>query len=88
MGVGVERTTLSGTVTFGGWPMEGAYVQLLDAAGFFTAERRTGPDGGFRFYLRPGRWGLVVMAPGGLRDERVLDLEPGEEAVVDVSLGG
>jgi hypothetical protein len=81
------RTTLSGTVTLGGLPLAGAYVQLVDADGHFTAELRTGPGGSFVFHLAPGRWGLIVMAPGARRDERVVELEAGEEAVVEVVLG-
>jgi hypothetical protein len=80
------RTTLSGIVTAEGAPLGGAYVQVRDGNGAFTGERRTGPDGTFTFYLVQGRWGLVVMAPRGRRDERVIELAAGDAAEVEIAL--
>lgn len=80
------RTTLEGTVSRAGGPAAGAYVQLRDTNGDFTGERRTGEDGAFRFYMEPGAWTLVVMASGGARHERELELAAGDAARVDIAL--
>ena len=84
--MGRERTTLEGTVTRGGAPTGGAYVQLRDWNGDFTGELRTLDDGRYRFYMEPGRWTVVVMAGGGARIEREVELASGDAAVLDLPL--
>ncbi|SDY65908.1 Protein of unknown function [Modestobacter sp. DSM 44400] len=56
--------------------MAGAYVQLLDATGEFTAEAVTSPEGEFRFFAAPGEWMLRALAPVG-KGERRLSAEVG-----------
>jgi hypothetical protein len=82
----VARTTLEGTVTRAGAPVGGAYVQLRDRNGDFTGELRTAEDGAYRFYIVAGRWTVVVMAGGGARLEREVDLASGDAAVLDLPL--
>jgi hypothetical protein len=85
-GGGVARQVIHGEVRRGGAPAGGAYVQVLDQAGEFTGERRTGADGAYRFYLSPGRWSLVAFAPGVPRIAYEVDLGEGEERRLDLDL--
>jgi len=76
---------LTGTVSRGSAPADGAYVQLRNAVGDFQAEVRTGSDGRFTLYPVPGRWRLVSFAPQTNRIER--DVEVGrDDLVVDLTL--
>ncbi|HEX9376914.1 MAG TPA: DUF1416 domain-containing protein [Actinomycetota bacterium] len=65
---------LTGTVSRGMSPADGAYVQLQNLGGDFQAEVRTGPDGRFVLYPVPGRWRLISFAPGSQRTDRVVDV--------------
>jgi len=77
--------TLTGTVTRGAGPADGAYVQLRNQHGDFQAEVRTGEDGRFTLYPVPGTWRLVSFAPRTTRVER--DVEVGrDDVVVDLTL--
>ncbi|HVV31290.1 MAG TPA: DUF1416 domain-containing protein [Mycobacteriales bacterium] len=76
-GIGLEgidvskETVIDGTVSSGGVPAGGVYVRLLDAAGEFTAEVVTSPQGEFRFFARPGRWTLRALSASGTADAAV-----------------
>lgn len=83
-GTGVR---LTGTVTMGGRPAGGAYVQIRNLAGDFQGEVRAGPEGRFVLYPIPGRWRLVSWAPGVGR--AVHEVEVGQSDVdVELALGG
>jgi hypothetical protein len=69
---------IGGLVSRSGRPVEGAYVDLLDASGTFIAESRTGPDGRYSFHTSPGKWTLVCRAAGAEAARRDVDAEPGE----------
>jgi hypothetical protein len=83
----MAQTIVEGTIRRGGTPASGAYVQVLDPQGAFTGERRTGPDGAYRFHLVAGRWSLVAFAAGGARAERAVTLADGDAVRVDLDLG-
>ncbi len=76
---------LTGTVSKGSAPADGAYVQLRNTGGDFQAEVRTGPDGQFTLYPVPGRWRLVSFAPRTSTVERVVEIGR-EDVVVDLTL--
>lgn len=77
---------LTGTVTVGGRPAGGAYVQIRNLAGDFQGEVRTEADGRFVLYPVSGRWRLVSWVPGIGRTEQ--EVEIGEsDAEVELSLG-
>ena len=70
------QTVIQGQVWHDGAPVAGAHVRLLDAAGEFTAEVVTSPEGEFRFFAAPGEWKLRSLAPVG-NGERVLTADVG-----------
>ena len=76
---------LSGTISKGREPAEGAYVQLRNLQGDFQAEIRTGPDGRFTLYPVPGRWRLVTYAPQAVTSERVVEIGK-DDVVLDLTL--
>jgi hypothetical protein len=76
---------LTGTVTKGSVPADGAYVQLRNPGGDFQAEVRTGSDGRFTLYPVPGRWRLVSFAPNSDRVEREVEVGR-DDLVVDLLL--
>jgi hypothetical protein len=45
-----------------------------------------GEDGGFRFFAAPGDWTLVVLAPGGVREERVVPAAIGSVTKVEIAV--
>jgi hypothetical protein len=76
---------LTGTVTRGSGPADGAYVQLRNPGGDFQGEVRTGEDGRFTLYPVPGRWRLVSFAPRTRAIEREVDIGT-DDVVVDLRL--
>jgi Protein of unknown function (DUF1416) len=76
---------LTGTVSRGSMPADGAYVQLRNLHGDFQAEVRTGEDGRFTLHPIPGRWRLVSFAPRTAQTELEVDVA-GDDVVVDLTL--
>jgi Protein of unknown function (DUF1416) len=60
------------------------YARLLGSGGEFVAEVPLGADGEFTFYAAPGSWTVRVLAPGGVRLDRVVRAEAGAIAEVEV----
>ena len=90
-GVSVSAATgtqavVEGRVVHDGTPVATGYVRLLGSGDEFVAEVPLGDDGGFRFFAAPGSWTLRVLAPGGLRAERTVEVGYDHVATVDVSL--
>ena len=67
---GIEDSVPNGAAVSNG------YVRLLDTHGEFTAEVPTNKEGQFRFFAAPGKWTLIVQAPGS-RVEREITAEAG-----------
>ncbi|GGP81133.1 DUF1416 domain-containing protein [Saccharothrix coeruleofusca] len=65
LAVGPDEVVLTGRVSAGGQPVGGAFVRLLDAAGEFTAEVVSSPEGDFRFYAAPGTWTVRALHRSG-----------------------
>jgi hypothetical protein len=80
-----EMPRLTGTITAGGAPAEGAYIQIQNVAGDFQAEVRS--DAAGRFLLHPirGRWRLVCWLPGDGRAEQEVEMGV-EDLTVEVAL--
>jgi len=73
---------LTGSITGGAL----AFVQLRDSGGDFVGEVRADDDGHFTFYVVPGHWRVICLAPGGRRAEREVDLGSGDlDVVVDLT---
>jgi uncharacterized GH25 family protein len=71
-GIDTEKeTVIYGVVVKDEAPVAGAYVQLLDKGGDFTAEVVTSATGDFRFFARPGAWTLSVLHNDGSTREEV-----------------
>lgn len=66
-----RQTVIQGVVTRGVAALAGAYVRLLDSGGEFVAEVPTSDRGEFRFFARPGRWTVRVVAPGVTADRTI-----------------
>src|SRR5690349_23210255 len=66
-----KETVITGVVSAGESPVEGAYVRLLDASGEFTAEVVTSASGSFRFFAAPGTWTLRALSRQGNGDATV-----------------
>jgi hypothetical protein len=66
-----KETVITGVVSAGQTPVEGAYVRLLDASGEFTAEVVTSATGSFRFFAAPGTWTLRALSRQGNGDATV-----------------
>ncbi len=84
-GVG-NQAVVQGHVTSSGTPVASGYARLLNADGEFVAEVPLGEDGGFTFYAAPGDWTLRVLAPGGVRVERVVTAATGKITELEVSV--
>jgi hypothetical protein len=82
----ISDTGVIGRVVREGQPVEGAYVRLSGSQGEFVAEIRTRTDGAFQFYVVPGDWTLVCLAPGAIREEQRVPLRRGEVVNADISL--
>ncbi len=84
-GVG-SQAVVQGHVTSSGTPVASGYARLLNTDGEFVAEVPLGEDGGFTFYAAPGNWTLRVLAPGGVRVERVVPTATGKITQLEVSV--
>jgi hypothetical protein len=80
------QAVVQGSVARAGAPAVGAYVRLLDAAGEFVAEVRTGRGGDFRFFAAPGDWTLRVLAAHASAVDEAVTAQRGEitEVAVDI----
>lgn len=76
---------LTGKVTEGQAPAEGAYLRVNGPTGDFVSEARTGPDGQFGFNLPPGEWTLIALAPGSKRIAQKVNLTSDGDVVIDLS---
>lgn len=83
---GGREAIVEGRVTVGGKPASTGYARLRGTDDEFVAEVPLGEDGGFRFFAAPGEWTLVVLAPGGVRDERVIPAAVGQVTKVEVTV--
>jgi Protein of unknown function (DUF1416) len=79
-----DQAVVEGRVVHDGAPVGTGYARLLGTGDEFVAEVPLGGDGEFRFFAAPGSWTLRVLAPGGLRAERVVDAGYGQVTKVDV----
>ena len=79
----VGETSVRGVVERHGKPAEGAYVRLTGSQHEFVAEQRTGEDGSFRFWVVPGEWTLICLAPGAARLTQAVSVARGR--AVDVT---
>ncbi len=79
-----DQAVVEGRVVHDGAPVGTGYARLLGTGDEFVAEVPLGGDGGFRFFAAPGSWTLRVLAPGGLRAERVVDAGYGQVTKVDI----
>ena len=84
-GVG-KQAVVQGHVTSSGTPVPSGYARLLNSDGEFVAEVPLGEDGGFTFYAAPGDWTLRVLAPGGVRAERVVSASTGMITELEVAV--
>ena len=84
-GAGSEAV-VRGRVTKAGSAVATGYARLLGSGGEFVAEVPLGADGEFTFYAAPGSWTLRVLAPGGVRLDRVVRAEAGAIAEVEVAV--
>jgi hypothetical protein len=69
-----------------GQPVEGAYVRLTGSQEEFVAEQRTTDDGSFRFWVVPGDWTVICLAPGADRLEQTASLAKGKAVDVKFQL--
>ena len=81
-----RAAVLTGVVRRDGAPLAGAYVQLLDSSGEFTAEVPTGDDGVFRLFAAPGSWTLRTLAPRAATVDRAVHAALGTVAEVTIDL--
>jgi len=80
------QAVVEGRVVHDGAPVASGYARLLGTGDEFVAEVPLGDDGGFRFFAAPGSWRLRVLAPGGLRAERLVEADYGQVTKVDVTI--
>jgi hypothetical protein len=81
-----KEAVIEGRVLAGGSPVTTGYARLRGTGDEFVAELPLGEDGGFRFFAAPGDWTLVVLAPGGVREERTVSADIGQITKVEVSV--
>jgi Protein of unknown function (DUF1416) len=81
-----KEAIIEGQVLRGGAPVASGYARLLGSGDEFVAEVPLGDDGGFRFFAAPGDWTLVVLAPGGIREERVVSADIGQITKVEIAV--
>ncbi|SHE52731.1 DUF1416 domain-containing protein [Streptoalloteichus hindustanus] len=72
-----KEIVLTGRVLADGQPVGGAFVRLLDAAGEFTAEVVSSPEGDFRFFAAPGAWTVRALHRSGRGETAVSADGPG-----------
>ncbi len=80
------QAIVQGRVTSAGAPVQVGYARLLNSGGDFVAEVPLGADGGFRFFAAPGDWTLRVLAPGGIRTDRIVTAATGEIRDLEVTV--
>jgi len=80
------QSVIEGTVSRDGAPVGGAFVQLLDTAGEFTAEVPTDAAGSFRFFARPGAWTLHTLVPRASSVDLEVNAESGRVTTVTVAV--
>jgi len=81
-----KEAVVEGRVLRGATPVTTGYARLRGSGDEFVAEVPLGDDGGFRFFAAPGDWTLVVLAPGGIRDERVVSANIGQITKVEIAV--
>ena len=81
-----KEAIIEGQVLSGGVPVSRGYARLLGTGDEFVAEVPLGADGGFRFFAAPGSWTLRVLAPGGVRAERVVAADYGQITKIEVTV--
>jgi uncharacterized protein DUF1416 len=81
-----REAVVEGRVLRDGAPVTTGYARLRGTGDEFVAEVPLGDDGGFRFFAAPGDWTLVVLAPGGVREERVVTADIGQIAKVEIAV--
>lgn len=81
-----KEAVIEGRVLKGGAPVTTGYARLKGTGDEFVAELPLGEDGGFRFFAAPGDWTLVVLAPGGVREERSVSADTGQVTKVEVAV--
>jgi 5-hydroxyisourate hydrolase-like protein (transthyretin family) len=82
----VGETSIRGIVERQGKPAEGAYVRLTGSQDEFVAEQRTTEDGRFRFWVVPGDWTVICLAPGADRLTQTVSLAKGRAVDVKFDL--
>ena len=80
------QAVVEGRVTLQGQPVGTGYARLLGSGDEFVAEVPLGDDGGFRFFVAPGSWTLLVLAPGGLRAEQAVQADYCQVTKIEVTL--
>ncbi|MCL2581683.1 MAG: DUF1416 domain-containing protein [Streptosporangiales bacterium] len=81
-----KEAVIEGRVLSGDSPVTTGYARLKGTGDEFVAELPLGEDGGFRFFAAPGDWTLVVLAPGGVREERSVSADIGQVTKVEVTV--
>jgi uncharacterized protein DUF1416 len=81
-----KEAVVEGRVLRDGAPVTTGYARLRGTGDEFVAEVPLGDDGGFRFFAAPGDWTLVVLAPGGVREERVVSADIGQITKIEVAV--
>ena len=81
-----KEAVIEGRVLKDGAPVKTGYARLKGTGDEFVAELPLGEDGGFRFFAAPGDWTLVVLAPGGVREERSVSADIGQITKVELSV--
>ena len=81
-----KEAVIEGRVLSGGAPVTTGYARLKGTGDEFVAELPLGEDGGFRFFAAPGDWTLVVLAPGGVREERSVSADIGQVTKVELTV--
>ncbi|MBO0803667.1 MAG: DUF1416 domain-containing protein [Nocardiopsaceae bacterium] len=79
-----KEAIVEGRVLSGGAPVTTGYARLRGTGDEFVAEVPLGDDGGFRFFAAPGDWTLVVLAPGGVREERTVSANTGQVTKIEI----
>ena len=81
-----KEAVIEGRVLRDGAPVTTGYARLRGTGDEFVAEVPLGDGGGFRFFAAPGDWTLVVLAPGGVREERVVTADIGQIVKVEIAV--
>jgi Protein of unknown function (DUF1416) len=81
-----KEAVVEGRVLRGATPVTTGYARLRGTGDEFVAEVPLGEDGGFRFFAAPGDWTLVVLAPGGVREERLVSANIGQITKVEIAV--